>query len=179
MAIVGVTDAVDAQHDAGVLQAEEQVVERGRVLGRLHRVGDHAEEDRGIRLDHGPVQHPRVAGPHPADRVGVHAAREQPDAGVGRGLARPDDDVLARRLLQPGEVVDREHPRVVGDLERRRRLRRDVGGEVAGVDDPAPLGHLEPLARDARDDGAVADVLAVGEELDPARLQHPVAAPRS
>ena len=178
LAIVGVTRAVDAQHDAGLLEPEEQVVERGRGPGCLHHVGDHAEVDRGIRLDHRPVQHPRVARPHPADRVGVHPTREQPDARVGRGLARPDDDVLARRLLQPGEVVDRYHPRAVGDPERWRRLRGDVGREVAGVDDPAPLGHLEPLTRDARDDGAVAEVVAAGEELDPARLHHPVEHPR-
>ena len=59
-----------------------------------------------------------------------------------------------------------------------RLLRGDAGRQVVGVDDPAPLGHLETLARDARDDGAVADVLAVGEELDLARLQHPVEHPR-
>ena len=63
------------------------------------------------------------------------------------------------------------------DAERRRLLRGDAGGQVVGVDDPAALGDLEPLARDARDDGAVADVLAVGEELDLARLQHPVEHP--
>ena len=39
--------------------------------------------------------------------------------------------------LQPREVVDRDHPGVVCDAERRRRLRRDVGGQVVGVDDPA------------------------------------------
>ena len=166
--------AVDAQHDAGVLQPQEQVRQRRRRPGRLHHVGDHAEVDGGIGLDQRPVEHPRVARPHPADRVGVHAARQQPDAGVGRGLARADDDVLARGLLESHEVVDRDHPRAVGDLEPRRRLRRDVGGEVARVDDPAPLRHLEPLTRDARDEGAVAEVLAAGEELDPARRQHPV-----
>ena len=105
---------------------------------------------------------------------GSTPARQQPDAGVGRGLAGADDDVLARGLLQPHEVVDRDHPRTVGRPEPRRRLRRDVGGEVARVDDPALLGHLEPLARDAGDERAVADVVAAGEELDPARPQHPV-----
>ena len=89
-------------------------------------------------------------------------------------LPEPTTTYWLGASLESHEVVDRDHPRAVGDLERRRRLRRDVGGEVAGVDDPAPLRHLEPLTRDARDERAVADVLAAGEELDPARLQHPV-----
>ena len=42
------------------------------------------------------------------------------------------------------------------------------------VDDPAVLGHLEPLPRVAGDEGPVADVVASGEELDPARPDHPV-----
>ena len=75
---------------------------------------------------------------------------------------------------QPHEVVDRDHPGTLGHAEPRRRLRRDVGGEVASVDDPAVLGHLEPLPRVAGDEGPVADVVASGEELDPARPDHPV-----
>ena len=53
--------AVDAQHDAGVLQPEEQVRHRCRRPCRLHHVGDHAEVDDGIRLDQRPVEHPGIA----------------------------------------------------------------------------------------------------------------------
>ena len=55
-------------------------------------------------------------------------------------------------LVENSEVVDRDHMYTVVDPERRRRVRWDVRGEVARVDDPAALRHLEPLAGDARDD---------------------------
>ena len=71
-----------------------------------------------------------------------------------------------------------EHPGDVADAERCRLLRGDAGSQVAGVDDPAPLGHLETPTRDARDHRAVADVFAVGEELDASRLHHLVEHPR-
>ncbi len=140
----------------------------------LHHVGDHAEVDDGIRLDHCPVQHPWIAWPHPADGVGVHVALQQPDAGIGRGLARADDDVLARSLLASHEVIDRDHVGTLRDAEPRRRLGRDVGREVARVHDSAALRDLEALTRVERDEGAVPHVVAAGDELDPARREHPV-----
>ena len=58
----------------------------------------------------------------------------------------------------------------VGDLERRRRVRRDVGREVARVDDPAALRDLEPLARRrARRRCRSPRYSQLGEELDLAR----------
>ncbi len=127
-----------------------------------------------VRLDQRPVQHPRVARPHPADRVGVDAAAQQPDAGVRRGLARAHDDVLAGRSLPRGKVVDRNDARALGYLELRRRLRRDVGREVSGVDHPAPVGHFEALAGLSRHEGATAHVVATGKELDAAGADHPL-----
>ena len=166
--------AVDAQHDPGVLQAEEQVVQgRGGASGAQHR-GDHAEEDDGVRLDQCAVEHPRFAGSHPADRTRVHAARQQPDAGIGGGLAGADDDVLAGRLLKVHEVVDRDHAGAVSHSELRRQLSRDVGGEVPRVDHPAVLRDGEHPTRHPRDDGAVALVPRAGEELDPSRAHQPV-----
>ena len=49
-----------------------------------------------------------------------------------------------------------------------------LGSEVVRVDDPAPRRDLEALARDPRDEGAVAEVVAAREEVDPARAEHPV-----
>ena len=111
---------VDAQHHPGVLQAEEQVVRRCRLGRRLHGVRRHPDEDSRVRLDHRAVEHPRVAGPHPADRAGVDPVVEQPDARIGRGLARTDDHVLRRRLTQLDQVVDGHHVHAVGHAERRR-----------------------------------------------------------
>ena len=111
--------AVDAQHDAGVLQPEEQVVQRGRCPGRLHHVGDHAEVDRRDRAGsrarfsiHGSRGRTQQIASGSTPR-----ASSQMQASVAV-LPEPDDDVLARRLLQPHEVVDRDHPRAVGDAER-------------------------------------------------------------
>ncbi len=173
-AIVGVTDR-SMRSMMGVLEAEEQFVQRRRRRCGLHDARGHPQEHRRIGLDHVPVKQPGIAGPHPADRIGVHPAPEQPDAGVGRGLARPHDHVLARSVVKNSEVVDRDHVDTVRDPERRRRVRWDVRGKVAGVDDPAALRHLEPLAGDARDDLPIVDVLAVGEQLDPPRREQPVA----
>ena len=100
--------------------------------------------------------------------------RQQPDAGIGGGLAGADDDVLARRLLEVHEVVDRDHPGAVTDGELRRQLGRDVGSEVARVDHPAVVRDLERRSGHPRDDGAVADVRRAGEELDPPRAEQPV-----
>ena len=49
-------------------------------------------------------------------------------------------------LLLTVVLVDRNSAHAVSYLELRRRLRRDVGREVPGVDDPAPVGHFEALA---------------------------------
>ena len=170
LAIVGSHRSVDPHHDAGVLEAEEQVVEGGRrapdcmMSAAMPRKTAGSGWTRARSSIHG------SRGSDPADRVGVDALGEQPDAGVGRGLARPDDDVSARRLVQVHEVVDRHDVRAVAHGERRQHLGRDARREVVRVDDPARRRHLEPLTRDARDDGALAVVVAVREELDAARV---------
>ena len=120
---------IDAQHDAGVLQPEEQVVQR-RACWRPAWCRRPCPEDRRIRLDHPAVHHPRLPRPHPADGVGIDPSGEQPDAGVGRRLARADDDVLARRVLELSEGIHRDDPGVRSDSERWRRLRRDGRREV-------------------------------------------------
>ena len=142
--------------------------------GGLQHRRDHAEVDDRVRLDQCAVEHPRVARAHPADRVGVHAAPQQPDAAVGRGLAGAHDDVLAGRLLQVHEVVDRDDASAVPDGEPWRLLGRDVRSQVTRIDDPAALRYVERLARDPRDDGAAAQVRRAGEELDPPRPEQPV-----
>ena len=45
---------------------------------------------------------------------------------------------------------------------------------VAGVDDPAPLRHLEALSGVQGDKGATAQVIAATEELHPSRADHPL-----
>ena len=113
LAMVGVTERSMRSMMPASSSRRNRSVKRGRRRRGLHHVGDHAEVDDGIRLDQRPVQHPGLAWPHPADGLGVHPALQQPDAGVGRGLAGADDDVLARSLLPAHEVVDRDHPRTV------------------------------------------------------------------
>ena len=110
LAIVGSTSLVDPQHHARRLEPKEHVVQRWGLGRGFHCVGDHADEDGRVRLDHGAVQHPRVPGAHPADRVRSDAVAEQPDARVGRGLAGADDDVLLRSVRPtpaggPGSAV--------------------------------------------------------------------------
>jgi hypothetical protein len=112
-------------------------------------------------------------GTRPGDLSPV-AAQQQPDDRVGRRLARTDDDVPARRRVQLHELPDRDDACAVADGERRRRLGRDVRGQVTRVDDPAGLRHLVLAAGHAGHEPAVADVLAAREVLDPAGRQHAV-----
>ena len=86
---------VDAQHDPGVFEANEHVVERFRVAGRNPRIGRHADEHHGVGLDHRSIEHPWIARPHPDDLVGVDAVAQQPDDGVGGRLAGSDDHIGA------------------------------------------------------------------------------------
>ena len=117
-----------------------------------HHVGDHAEVDDGVRLD----QRPGSASTGSRGRTQQIASGSTPrpssqtQASVAV-LPEPTTTYWLGCLLPAHEVVDRDHPGTLGHAEPRRRLRRDVGGEVARVDDPAALGHLEPLPRvDAR-----------------------------
>ena len=66
-------------------------------------------------------EHPRIAGPHPTDRIRVDPVVEQPDARIGRGLARTDDHVLRGRSAELDQFVDWHDVHPVGDAERRRR----------------------------------------------------------
>ena len=111
-------------------------------------------------------------GPHPADRAGVHPP-PQPHAGVGGGLARADDHVRARRSGPQRQVVDRHDLRAV-DREPRRRLGRDVRGQIAGVHDPATRRDLVPLPGVPLHESSVAHVVAGGEQLDPASAAQPL-----
>ena len=147
-AMVGVTERSMRSMMPALLQPEEQVVQRRRGLRRLHHVGDHAEVDGRIRLDRAPGSASTGRGAAPSrSRPGPRPrASSQMHASVAV-LPDPTTTYWLGASLRRDEVVDRHHPHAVGDPERRRRLRRDVGGEVAGVDDPAALRHLEPLAR--------------------------------
>ena len=87
-------------------------------------------------------------------------------------LPDPTTTILTRCNVEPGEAIDGEDAGAVSDTERWRLLRRNTRCQVVRVDDSATLGHLEALARDAGDDGAVSDVLAVGKELDLVQLDH-------
>ncbi len=166
---------VDAQHDPGVLQRQEQPLRRRRPRRGLHELGRHAEEDLGVGLDDRPVEHPRVTRADPADRVRVHAAGEQPDAGVGRGLAGSDDHVLRRSRADVHQLVDRQHVHTVGHAERRRREGRDLRSEVAGVDHAGRAADPVAPAGDARDERVATDVLTGGVERHPSRGEQPLA----
>jgi hypothetical protein len=97
---------VDPQQHAGSLEAQEQIVERLGCGGRRHGVGRQPEPRHRVGLDDGAIEHPRITRPHPDDAVGRRAVGQQPHDPVGRGLARTDDDVRARRRRQPGELVE-------------------------------------------------------------------------
>ena len=56
-------------------------------------------------------------------------------------LPEADDDVVARRPGQAGELVDGGDAGVVGDVKRRRCRDRDRRREVGRVDDAAPHVH--------------------------------------
>ena len=161
---------VDAHHRAGVLELGEQLRQRPRGRGQRHQLRDHPEVDHRVGLDLGAVEHPRLARPHPADRIRVDAVPEQPYDAVGGGLARTDDDVLARRR-GTRQLVGGDDAGAV-DGEGRRRLRRDVGRQVPRVDDPAPLAHLVALPRVPRHEGPVTEVVAPAEQLDPTSGEH-------
>ena len=51
---------VDPQHHAGGFEAQEEVVERLGLGGRRHGVRGQPERHRGVGLDDGAVEHPRV-----------------------------------------------------------------------------------------------------------------------
>jgi hypothetical protein len=56
------------------------------------------------------------------------------------------------------ELVDRDDPGLLVHRERRRRERRDVGRQVAGIDDAGP-GGVESDAAQQRLESAIAQIL--------------------
>ena len=166
-AMVGVTVSIDAEHDSARLEAEEEVV-GGLVASRRrgHRVGGHAQEDGWIGLHDGAIEHPRIARTDPADRLRIHAVLQQPDAGIRRGLPGADDHVLLRRLIDAGQVVDRDHPGAVLDDERRGGEERNGRREVAGIDDPGARRSVLRAAQE-RTEAARRRCTRTGEEGRP------------
>ena len=175
LAIVGVTDAVDPQHDPGVLEPPEEVV---AATGRRPRP---ASSRRPC-----PGRWPGPAGSAPGSAsTGRAAAPSRSRRGRRRGPAarrrrrsRSCPSPRRRTGSAPPPACTRSltgttrAPSATSNFGGS--LRRDVGREVARVDDPAPVGHLEALAGLPRDEGAVAHVVATGEELDPSRADHPL-----
>src|SRR5690606_40407214 len=115
-------------------------------------------------LDDGTVEHPRLPRTHPADRVGVDAVAEQPDARVGRGLARAHDHVLGRGLLDVDEVVDGDDAGTAHG-EGRWGLAGDGGGEVVPVDNPGEA-RVVHLAGAPGDEAALPQPLAPRKKVD-------------
>ena len=111
------------------------------------RVRRHPDEDSRVWLDHRAVEHPRIAGPHPTDRVWINPVVEQPDARIGSGLSRTDDHVLRGRATKLDQFVDGHDVRPVGNAERRRRRCRYLRGQVAGVHHAPPAANLVTLVR--------------------------------
>ena len=126
--------AIDAHHHLELLEAQEQGIESRRSSSCLHDVGGHAQEDGGIGLNDGTIEHPRVSRANPADRTWVDSALEQPQAGVGGRLAGADNDELTRGIGDANDVIDRQDGRAVCNAERWRGVAGDVGGHVARVD---------------------------------------------
>ena len=168
-AIVGVIERSMRSMTPAASESEEEIVRGGGRDRRLHGVGSHPGEHRGIGLNDRAVEHPRLPRANPADRVRVDPAFQQPDTGVGCRLPGSDDHELRRWGLQPQQLVDRHRADPVGDAERRRGGRGNLRGDIAGVDDPALRPGLEALPGQAGGERAVTHVLAVGVELHPAR----------
>ena len=90
-------------------------------------------------------------------------------------LPGADDDELRGGAAELDQLVDGHDVRPVRDAERRRRRRRDLRGQVAGVDHARARSHLVAAAGHPRHDPAVADVLAARVEGDPSGREHPLA----
>ncbi len=149
---------VEAQQLVRGFEPGEQVVDAVG-LRRRFDAARHAVDGVGHeleRLEVRAVPHPRVAGSHPPDVVGVDTVLEQPGARVGARLAAADDRVAGRRFLDVGQFVHGNASDVGVDRERRRVPRRDRRFEVAGVDDGA--SHRD-LGRRPREGGNEGDVL--------------------
>ncbi len=148
---------VEAHELVGSLEACEQVVD---VVGCCRRFDAARHPVDGVghqveRLEVLAVPHPRVAGPHPADAVGVDTVLEQPRARVGPRLAAADDRVAGRGFRDVGEFVHGDAPDIRVDGERRRVPRRDRRFEVAGVDDGASNVHLGRRTRERGHEGDI------------------------
>ena len=126
LAIVGHDVAVDPEHHAGGLEAQEQIVERLGVGGRRHGVGREPERHRRVGLDDGAVEHPRIARAHPHDAVG--RARRSPAATRSRRWRscrnRRSRSCSAPSASRASSLIG-DDADVVGDAERRRRRRGD------------------------------------------------------
>ena len=92
---------VDPEHHPRGFHSHEEVIRGGGRACRLHDVGGHPDEHGGVGLDDRAVEHPRLAGPNPADRLRVDSVFEEPHAGVGCRLPGPDDHELPGCGFQP------------------------------------------------------------------------------
>ena len=129
------------------------------------------------RLEVTPVVEPGVAGPHPADPVGLHPVLQQPEARVRGGLAGAEHGIGVARSGGGGEVTDGDEPCTRRHLERRRMGRRDRAFQVAGVDDLATHLHVvELLAAEVPDPFTVttgAQVVVARQDADPVGPRQP------
>ena len=131
--------------------------------------------DQVERLHEVAVVLPRIAGPYPADAVGVDSRLEQPHAGVHPRLPRPDHREAIGRLAQVDEVVGRDERDARLDRESGNVTRRDLGLDVGRVDHLAPRLYKDLGAVEQRNDEVAvpvsAVVLARADEPHPARRQ--------
>ena len=112
--------------------------------------GCRAEEHDGIRLDHRPVEHPRLTRPHPTDGIGIDAIVQQPDADVRGGLPCAGDYVLGGSPTKLDQFVGGYDAHPVCNAERCRCCRRYPRRQVVGVDNARLPSHLVTLS-DRRD----------------------------
>ncbi len=162
--MVGRDSLVEAQQLAAGFEPGEQVVD-ALGLRRRFDAARHAVDGVGHqleRLEVRAVPHPRVAGPHPPDVVGVDTVLEQPGARVGARLAAADDRVAGRRFLDVGQFVHGHASHIGVDRERRRVSRRDRRFEVAGVDDGASDLDLGRRPREGGDERDIRSLRAPG-----------------
>lgn len=173
----GFDGVVDAQQHAPRFEPVEEIRHRGRVACGLQLVRDGLQRgvgERQRRLNVGAVEQPRIARPDPGDAVGIGALFQQPERGVDRGLATPDDHVAARGRRQAREFGGGDTSHAVGDPE----VRTMGGGHLAVRPrrvDPFAAGtqlHAAPVDEGRRHPLEVH--LVPAQMDDPAAGQQPV-----
>ena len=122
-------------------------------------------------LDVRAIEQPGIARHDPADRIGIDAVREQPEARVHARLACADDHEAARRARAARQLVQRHAANTGRHFVERAPHRGHAHAHVAGVDDLLLHIDTELAARRDGHEAPVPEVRAAREILHAPRRQ--------